>query len=165
MHGRREDVVRRLTHVHVVVGVHVVAGQRSDYLIRVHVRGRARAGLEDIDRKLIVELACGNAVAGLRDALGLLFFEQPQFGVRFGCRLLDESHRPQEAAWEALSGDREVEHRALRRRPVQRVCGDLDLAHGIPFDAGVRCLRRTPRGRSVGHERIVGVALCTQSAS
>jgi len=81
VHRRREDVVRRLTHVHVVVGVHVFAGKRGDHLVRVHVRGGARAGLEDIDRKLIVELPCGNPVTGLRDASGLLVVEQPELGV------------------------------------------------------------------------------------
>ena len=61
MDGGREDVVRRLAHVHVVVRVHALAGQRRDDLVRVHVRGGAGAGLEDVDRELVVELAGGDA--------------------------------------------------------------------------------------------------------
>ena len=68
----REDVVRRLAHVHVVVGVDVVPRQRGDHLVGVHVRRRARARLEDVDRELVVELATGDAVGGGGDALGLV---------------------------------------------------------------------------------------------
>ena len=54
---RREDVVRRLAHVHVVVGMGVVAGEVRDHLVGVHVRRGAGAGLEDVDRELVVVLA------------------------------------------------------------------------------------------------------------
>ena len=80
--GRGEDVVRALAHVDVVVRVHVVAGERRDHLVRVHVRARARAGLEDVDRKLVVVLALGDRVAGGGDPLGLLGVEQAEVGVR-----------------------------------------------------------------------------------
>ena len=43
VHGGREDVVRRLAHVHVVVRVDALAGDRRDDLVRVHVRARTRA--------------------------------------------------------------------------------------------------------------------------
>jgi hypothetical protein len=82
VHGGREDVVRRLAHVDVVVRVHALAGERRDHLVRVHVRARARAGLEDVDRELVVELAGGDPVAGGGDALGDVGVEQPEVGVR-----------------------------------------------------------------------------------
>ena len=50
--ARREDVVGRLAHVDVVVRVRALAGERRDHLVGVHVRGGARAGLEDVDREL-----------------------------------------------------------------------------------------------------------------
>src|SRR6266542_637002 len=56
MHSRGEDVVRRLPHVHVVVRVDIVAGKRGDHLVGVRVRRRSGPGLEDVDRKLVVEL-------------------------------------------------------------------------------------------------------------
>ena len=61
MDGRREDVVRALAHVDVVVRMHVLAGERRDHLVRVHVRARARAGLEDVDRELVVVLAAARS--------------------------------------------------------------------------------------------------------
>ncbi len=69
MHGRGEDVVGGLPHVDVVVAVHRSAGvglrgQGRDDLVGVHVRGGARAGLEDVDRELVVELAGRDAVGG-----------------------------------------------------------------------------------------------------
>jgi hypothetical protein len=79
--GRREDVVRALPHVHVVVRVHVVSRQGRDHLVRVHVRARARAGLEDVDRELVVVLAARDRVAGSGDPLRLAGIEQPEPGV------------------------------------------------------------------------------------
>ena len=81
VHRRREDVVRRLAHVHVVVRMNALAGERGDHLVRVHVRRGAGAGLEDVDRKLVVELARRDPVGGGGDALSLLGVEQPELGV------------------------------------------------------------------------------------
>src|SRR5207248_7920071 len=60
--GRGEDVVRGLADVDGVIGVDVLAGRCRDHLVRVHVRGRARAGLEDVDWELVVELAVRHPV-------------------------------------------------------------------------------------------------------
>jgi hypothetical protein len=76
MHGRREDVVRGLPHVHVVVRVHVLARERRDHLVRVHVRRRSGARLEDVDGELVVELAVRDARARVGDALRLVVVEQ-----------------------------------------------------------------------------------------
>ena len=91
MYSGREDVVRRLTHVHVVVRVHVLAGKCGDYLVGVHVRGGSRAGLEDIDRKLVVQFADRNAIGSFGDSLGLLVVEQPELGIDARGRSLDSS--------------------------------------------------------------------------
>ena len=81
MDGRGKDVVRRLPEVDVVVGMDVLAGEACDHLVRVHVRRGARARLEDVDRKLVVELAGGHAVGGGGDALRLVRVEQAELGV------------------------------------------------------------------------------------
>src|SRR4029450_13134580 len=49
----------------------------------------ARAGLEDVDRELVVELTVCDAVAGRRDALRLVGVEQPEVGVHARGRGLD----------------------------------------------------------------------------
>jgi hypothetical protein len=76
VHGRGEDVVRGLAHVDVVVGMDILAGQRRQHLVRVHVGGGPRAGLEDVDRELVVEFAGGDLVPGCGDALGLFGVEE-----------------------------------------------------------------------------------------
>ena len=106
--GRREDVVRRLAHVHVVVGVDVVAGQRGDHLVGVHVRRRARAGLEDVDRKLVVELARRDAVGRGRDALGLVGVEQAELGVDASGGGLDPAQPAGDGSGNRPAGDGEV---------------------------------------------------------
>ena len=64
--GAREHVVGGLAHVHVVVRVRALAGQRRDDLVGVHVRGRAGAGLEDVDGELGVVAALGDLVRRAR---------------------------------------------------------------------------------------------------
>ena len=81
MDGRGEDVVRGLAHVHVVVRVHTVAGEGGDDLVCVHVRRRARSGLEDVDPELLVQLPGGNAIRRRCDSLSLVLVEEAQLGV------------------------------------------------------------------------------------
>ena len=87
---------------------HVLARERGDHLVRVHVRGRARAGLEDVDRELVVELARGDPVAGCGDALGLLRVEEAELGVRARRGRLDASEPAGDGGRDRLAGDREV---------------------------------------------------------
>ena len=67
--------------VHVVVRVRVLARERRDDLVCVHVRRGARPGLEDVDRELVVELARGDPISGRGDPLGKLGVEKPEVRV------------------------------------------------------------------------------------
>ena len=58
-----------------------VAGEVGDHLVGVHVRGGARAGLEDVDRELVVVLALGDRLAGGGDPLGDVAVEQAEVAV------------------------------------------------------------------------------------
>ena len=121
--GRREDVVRRLAHVHVVVRVGVVAGQLGDHLVRVHVRRGARAGLEDVDRELVVVLALGHLVTGAGDALGDLGVEQAELGVDARGLGLDAAEPAHHRCRHALARDREVHYRLGRLGPPELTFG------------------------------------------
>ena len=112
--GGREDVVRGLAHVDVVVRVDVVAGEGGDDLVRVHVRARAGAGLEDVDRELVVELAGGDAVAGCGDPLRLVGVEQAELGVRARGGGLDPAEPAGHGDGNRLTGDGEVVHGLAR---------------------------------------------------
>ena len=62
---------------------------------------RARAGLEDVDRELVVELARGDPVGRGRDPLGLVGVEQAELRVRTRARraLIRPSQR---ATWTGI---------------------------------------------------------------
>jgi len=75
VHGRRERVVRRLRHVHMVVRVNRILraedsagnfnGAVGDDLVDVHVGLGAAAGLPDAERELIVQLSRDDLVRRL----------------------------------------------------------------------------------------------------
>ena len=106
--GRREDVVRRLAHVHVVVRVDPVAGEVRDHLVGVRVRRGARAGLEDVDRELVVVLAGGDRVTGGGDPLRDLRVEQAELRVDPRRGGLDPPQPAHDGDGNRLPGDGEV---------------------------------------------------------
>ncbi len=72
-----------------VVRVGPVAGDVGEHLVGVHVRGGAGAGLEDVDRELVVVLALADRDAGRRDPLSEVGVEQAQLAVHFSRGGLD----------------------------------------------------------------------------
>ena len=99
--GRREHVVRRLRGVDLVVRVHPppepLRRQCGDHLVGVHVRRRARPGLEHVDGEVVVPGARrhlgGRVVDGRRDVGG----EHLQATVHDGRRALDRWPGPRSA--------------------------------------------------------------------
>ena len=93
MDRRREDVVGRLRRVDVVVGVHVAPeatrGEGRDDLVRVHVGRRARSGLEDVDRELVVVVAARDLGRGVVDRVGEVRVEDAELSVGDGAGALD----------------------------------------------------------------------------
>ena len=87
VNGRRDDVVRGLTGVDVVVGMdrclraHLATqqldGAVGDDLVGVHVGGGPRAGLEDVERKMIVVGPPSHLSRRLTDGIGKLLVEHP----------------------------------------------------------------------------------------
>jgi len=155
---RRDHVVRRLALVHVVVGMDLLrtAGGRQalgrevgDDLVHVRVRRRARAGLVDVDRELVVVAAVRDLGRAFGDGARDLAVEQAELRVRLRCRLLDQRERPDERPGEALPGDREVQDGPLGRGAVQCRGGNVHRAHRVALDPG----RRARFGR---HGPIVG---------
>ena len=113
MHSGREDVVRRLAHVDVIVRVDALAGERRDHLVRVHVRAGARAGLEDVDRELVVELARCNAVGRRGDAARHVGVEEPEIGICTRSGRLDPAEPVRHACRYRLARDGEVRDRLV----------------------------------------------------
>ncbi len=124
-----------------VVRVDVLAGERRDHLVRVHVRGGARAGLEDVDRELVVELAGGDPVGRGGDALGESASSRPSSAfTRAAAALIRPSQRTtgtgsaRRRRESSRRPSRSRRPRALRRR----------VAHGSSLD-GVDVARRSDR--------------------
>src|SRR5581483_9400396 len=92
----------------VVVRVHVVAGERGDDLVRVHVRRRARAGLEDVDRELVVEVAVRDPVGRRGDALPAVGVQQPELRVHPRRGALDAAEPARHRNRDRLARDGEV---------------------------------------------------------
>ncbi len=111
VHGGREDVVRRLAHVHVIVRVSGATGEARDHLVGVHVRRGARAGLEDVDRELRVMLAGGDRGTGVGDLLRELGVEQTELAVHHGGCALDAAEPVDDLGGHGLAGDLEVRDR------------------------------------------------------
>ena len=136
MHRRREDVVRGLAHVDVVVRVDVLARERGDHLVRVHVRatcpsrsGRRRSGTGRRARRPRSARRGG-------DPLRLVGVEQPEVGVRARGGGLDPAEPARDGRGDRLAGDREVGDR-LRRLASPELLPLLDLRHhGESREAG-----------------------------
>ncbi len=142
---RRVDVVGRLSHVHVVVGVD--AGVRAtaltedlgravgEDLVGVHVVRRAGAGLVDVDDELIAELPAENLVGGFYDRACDAWGEPAERSVRLRRGLLDQDGGRNERRRGGEPADGEVLDRARRLSAVVRLRGHPDVAERVAFDA------------------------------
>jgi hypothetical protein len=113
-----------------------VACERRDHLVGVHVRRRARAGLEHVDRELVVVVAARDPVGGAGDPLGQRRVEQSEVGVGARRRALDAAEAAHDRDGHALAGHGEVRHR-LRRLAAPQLLGGILHAHRF-----LRCLVR-----------------------
>src|SRR5512133_697924 len=124
----------------------VLAGQRGDHLVRVHVRRGARAGLEDIDRELVVALAGGDTICCGGNPLGLGGLEEAQLSVDAGRSCLDTSQPARNGSRDRLSGYREVLHCLARLASPEL----LPRLGGHAFESRSQgCVETAPLGRPV----------------
>ena len=120
-----------------------------DHLVRVHVRARARAGLEDVDRELVVELAGGDPVAGGGDALGHVRVEQPEVGVHARGGGLDPAEPARDGGGNRLAGDGEVARSPSRSRRPTEVPAGSRLVHAPSLERRARRSSWFPRTGAV----------------
>src|ERR671923_885160 len=113
----------------------VLAGERRDDLVGVHVRRRPRTGLEDVDRELVVELAGGDAVTGLGDALRLVLVEEAELRIHARGRGLDPAEPPRDRHRDRLTRDGKVGDRFVRLGAPE-FAARLRLGHEIESSEG-----------------------------
>ena len=147
VHGRGDHVVARLAEVDVVVGMDRMAAGRfaeqlggavGQHLVGIHVGAGSRAGLEDVEGEVRVQVAAHHLRRGRGDRLGAPFVEQAKFEVDLGGLLLDQAQGAQERAREGQPGDREILDGAGGLRSVEGVGGNRHRAERIVFGAGGR---------------------------
>jgi len=130
------------------LAAHEFGGAVGDDLVRVHIRRGPGAGLEDIDRELVVVFASDDLVGGLDDRLGDVVVDQAEVAVGLCGGLLDDAEPADESATERDPRDREVPDGALGLGTPVGVRGYLHLAEAVLLDSVVV---------SVCHTRRVGV--------
>ena len=133
VHGGGDHVVARLPSIHVIV--RVGAGEMADYLIGVHVRGSAAAGLEDVDREFIVVSPFHDLFCRGFDSCRQSRRQVTHAAVHVRGSAFDHSQRADKRAWEALSADREVLDRSRCLRPIECRGGHLHVPHSVAFDS------------------------------
>ena len=133
---RREHVVGRLRHVHVIVRMHLgvralrraehFRGAVGEHLVGVHVVRRAGARLIHVDDELIAQLAGKNFVGGGHDGAADVGGQLAR-GLVGGRRgFLDEDGGGDELVRRAQAADRKIFDGPLGLDPVVRIRG-----HGV----------------------------------
>src|SRR5262249_31966717 len=103
--------------------------------VRVHVRRRAGAGLEHVDRKLPVEFSGGDTLRRLADHLRLRLRQMAHVAVGLRRRRLDQAEGADELTRHRQSRYREVVDRALGLGTVKRIGRYFEIAHAVALDA------------------------------
>ncbi len=146
VHRRRNDIVRRLAAIDVVVGVHRPAAAREaedltgtigDHLVDVHVGLRARAGLPDRKREVVVVVTGNHFASGRSDGLGDAGIEESQIKVD-PCRGTFHARDGVDQWQRHAVPRRKVVQCALGLRAPQRRGGDFDWPEAVVLGTGVR---------------------------
>ena len=146
VNGRRNHVVARLPHVDVVVRMNGIfradrfagqlAGAVRDYFVGIRVRARARTGLENVEREMIVEFPFHHLFGRLDNERGPVGIEQTEIGVRLGRGPFDQTEGADEGPRKSITADRKIQNGALGGSAVKGGLGDGHFAHRVFLDSG-----------------------------
>src|SRR5262249_44091500 len=98
---------------------------------------RARASLEDIDRKMLVQLAFNHFLSHLNDESRSLFIEFSKIAIRLCGGPLDKSQATNQGPAQPISANRKVENGPLRTSTVECVGRHFHRPHGVLFDSSL----------------------------
>ena len=131
--GARVRIVRALTQIHVIIRIYYAVfadghpqkprRQIRDHLVRVHIRRRPGAALNDVHREvMMVFLRIDQLIARERYGAIHIIRQQPYLPIRHRARLLRQRHRSYEFRVLSQRRPRDVIifHRSRRGDPVQR---------------------------------------------
>ena len=145
--GGWDHVVARLPHVDVVVRMHRLAradrfaGELAtaigDDLVGVRVRARAGARLENVERKMFVELALNHFLRGLHDERAAIAHRAARVVIGLRGGPLEQTEGANEGPGKTITADRKIQDRALGRSAVKGGRRDGHLAHRVLLDAAL----------------------------
>ncbi|MGY2808105.1 hypothetical protein ACVIHF_004835 [Bradyrhizobium sp. USDA 4506] len=149
MHRGRKRVVRRLTHVDVIVRMNRLLGAKlaaehlvgavGDHLVHVHVALRARTGLPDHQREIVVELAFDYFLGCADDGAGAARIELAELAIGLRGRKLHDAECMDDRDRHAVVADLEILPRAFGLRAPIAVGGNVDRTEAVGLAAGL-CL-------------------------
>ena len=157
MDGGGERVVGALSHIHMVVGVDRLLRSKAvlpqnfnraiaDDFVHVHVARSSRAGLVNVNRKLIVEFSIGDFGGSIDQRFDLLIIQRifsaagelSDVAVRMGGGQLDLTHGMNQTGRQCIAGDLKILNGPLRLCAVVRFCWNLYFTHRITFGSKPR---------------------------
>ena len=138
-HRRREGVVRRLRHVHIVIWMHWLFGAFytacdfdgaiRDNLVGVHVALSAGAGLPDAKREVGVEFSRDDFIRRLRDEIAFFSAELAEVCVREGGGLFQNAESLDHLGWQDVLTDVEMNERTGGLRAPVGFVRNGDFTH------------------------------------
>ena len=110
----------------------------GDHLVHVHVELGAAAGHPDVQRELVVVLACQDLVADADDQVSSAASpSRPALMVDQRGRLLDDRIGGDHLPGDQVVADAEMLQGPLRLRPPELVGRDVDRTEAVVLDAGL----------------------------
>ena len=148
VHRRRENVVRALALVNIIVRMHLTLHPAypaqqftrtiSQHLIHIHVALRTGAGLPDCQRKLVRMLACQHFIRSLNNHLRFFCAQKTEIVIHLCRRTLGQRQRMNKLDRHFFRRDAEMFQRALSLRAPKPIGRHIDCAHRVFFTA-MRC--------------------------
>src|SRR3989442_713969 len=118
VYRRRNDIIAGLAHVHVVVGMDrlflaYLSTQRqiraiSDHLVGIHVGGSTRAGLKNIENKMLIEFSSGGFSSGGHNRIPDALIEKPKIHIGTSGGEFNQSDGPNKFSGKAKIADRKI---------------------------------------------------------
>ena len=117
-------------------------GQVGDHLVDVHLGGGSRSGLEDIEGKLIVNLAAEYFGASPANCLGYVIVQKAQAPVGNGAGRLQAHDGVNDRKGHGFAGRVEIVQGATGMDAVPGTLRDRFFSHAVLFDAHAFSLQR-----------------------
>src|SRR5210317_397701 len=115
-----------------------LTGAVGDDLVSVHVGTGSGAGLEDVEREMIVQVTNNNLFRRIHNGERYALVDQAKLAIDLRCMFLDHAKGTQESAGKDDPGNREIISGASRLSAIEGFDRNRHAAHGIGFFAGCR---------------------------